>query len=182
MSKPILALIAIGVALLIAVGYWFMPGGNKGQTGPSDYDLTMQAAKEAADALSSQGGRVKDAPNPLGKKAYAVNLSRLTITDKLLEDTQAIGTIIDLDLSKSTVTDDQLGKMSEMGLATFLTKFDLSNTDVSDAGLEKLKNMVVLQQLNLTGTKCTKAGADKFKRNREAQKNIRTHNPTIKFN
>ncbi len=176
-----LALIAVGIALLVVVGYWFMPGGNKGQSGPSDYDLTVQAAKEAADALSSQGGRVKDAPNPLGKKAFAVNLSGLTITDKLLDDTQALGTVIDLDLSKSTITDDQLGKMSEMGLTTFLTKFDLSNTGVSDAGLEKLQNMVVLLNLNLAGTKCTQAGADMFKRKREAQMNIRTHNPTIKL-
>jgi hypothetical protein len=180
MSKPILALVAVGVALLIVVGYWFMPGGGRGQTGPSDYQLSVEAAKDAADALSSQGGRVKEMHYPQGN-AWAVNLSGLTLTNKLLEDVQALGKITELDLSKSTVTDDQLDFMSKLGLTAMLLKLDLSNTGVSDAGLEKLENMMLLTQLNLVGTKCTAAGVEKFKRHRASQKKPPIFPTTIKL-
>lgn len=181
MSKPMMALIAVGVAVLFVVGWIFFPSGNHGQSGPSDYDQKVQAQKDAAEVLSKKGGKVKEMNYAIGK-ASAVNLSGLTITDELMQGLKDLGNISEMDLSNSTVTDDDLGKMTKLNLMTFLTKLDLSNTAVTDAGLDKLENMVFLMQLNLTGSKCTKVGADRFKRNRETQKNIRTHNPTIKLN
>jgi hypothetical protein len=174
MSKPVLALIAVGVALVLIAGYWFWPG-DKGQSGPSDYDRMVQSAKEAGDVITSRGGKVKDAPNPLGKKTWAVSLSGLTIDDSLLQNCQDLGTIIDLDLSKSTVTDELLDEMNKMQLTSLLLKLDLSHTAVTDAGLDKLDHMVVLRDLNLVGTKCTKAGVDRFVRNRDKQPGNRFH-------
>jgi hypothetical protein len=181
MSRVKLVLIAVGISLLIVVGYLYMPTGNHGQSGPSDYELGVQAAKEAADALSSQGGRVKEMSYPQGK-AWAVNLSGMKITDDLLGGVKALGNISELDLSKSNVTDEQLAKMSKMGLMTLVLKLDLSNTAVTDACFDNLQNMVVLQQMNLVGTKCTKAAADKFVRNRDAQKTTKLKNAKIRLN
>jgi hypothetical protein len=180
MSKPILAAICIGVALLVVVVWFFIPS-DRGQTGPSDSDRDLQARKDAAEFLSKKGARVKEMSYPIGK-AYAVDLNGLTISTELLGDVKSLGNVSELNLSKSTVTDEQLGEMSKMGLVTFCNKIDLSSTGITDAGLDKLENMVFLQHMNLAGTKCTAAGAARFKSKRESQRNIRTHNPTIKLN
>ena len=182
MSKPILALIAVGVAVLIIVGYWFFPSSGHGQApGTSDFEQAQQAAKEASDSIAGQGGTVKDAPNPLGKKAYAVKLSGATISDKIIDDIQSLGYVIDLDLSRSKITDQQLAEMNKLGVTTYLLKLDLSQTAISDAGIEGLKNMVLLKELNLAGSQCTKAGADRFKRNHASDKSSRFPTITVKI-
>ena len=181
MSKPMLALIGVGGALVIILAWWFIPTGSHGQSGPSDFDLAQQARQKAVDLLSTKGARVTEKTYPIGK-AYAVNLSGQTITPDLLDQLKALGHVSELDLSKSTVTDDHLGKMSQLGLTNTMAVLDLSNTGVSDEGLNRLENMIFLLRMNLAGSKCTKAGADKFRRNREAQVNIKTRNPTIKLN
>jgi uncharacterized protein YjbI with pentapeptide repeats len=182
MSKPMLALIAVGVSLLIIVGYWFFPRGGQGQApGTSDFEKAQQESKEAADSIAGQGGSVKDAPNPLGRKAYAVKLSGATISDKIIDDLQTLGIVIDLDLSRAKITDQQLAQLNKVGLTTYLLKLDLSYTDISDAAIEGLKNMTLLKELNLTGSKCTKAGAERFKRSHASDKVSKFPNITVKI-
>ena len=183
MSKPMLALAAVGLSLLIIVGYWFFPRGGQGQApGTSDFELAQQATKEASDSIIGQGGSVKDAPNPLNRKAFAVKLSGATISDKIIDDMQTLGTIIELDLSRSTITDQQLAEMNKVGLLTYLLKLDLSKTAISDAGIEGLKHMALLKELNLAGSKCTKAGADQLKSSHAADKASKFPNISVKLN
>jgi hypothetical protein len=181
MSKPMMAIIGAVGALLIVAIYFFWPGGSHGQAGDSDFAKTRKAQTETMDALSSQGGRVKEKTYPIGK-AFIVDLSGMTISDKLLNQVKSLGNISELNLSKSTVTDEDLDKMAKLGLLTLVNKFDLSNTAVTDAGLEKCQNMIFLGQMNLVGTKCTAAGVTRFKRAREQQPNNKTRNPGIKLN
>jgi hypothetical protein len=156
-------------------------GCGKGD-GLSDYDRMKQDQQSAADALTSQGGKVKEMHYPQGS-AWSVDLSSVTVTDDLLRKVKELGRITELDLSKSTVTDDQLGLLSELGVTTLLLKLDLGNTAITDAGLEKLQNLALLSQMNLTGTRVTPAAVERFKKNRLADTRVREafKKPTIRL-
>jgi hypothetical protein len=181
MSRPMLALISVGFALLIVVVYWFIPRSGQGQTGPSDYELKMAAQKDTAQAVTSLGGHVTPKSFAQGN-ASAVDLSGAQITDKLIDELGKLGPVCELNLSKSTVTDDQLGKMTKLGIPTFVLKMDLSHTGITDAGLDQLDNMVVLSDMNLVGSKCTAAGVAKFRQRRNSAKNTRITRTSYKLN
>ena len=176
MSKPMLALVGVGFALLIVAVYWFIPRSGAGQTGPSDRDLKIEAQKNTAQAVATLGAKVTPKSFPQGN-ASAVDLSGAQITDQLIDELGKLGPVCELNLR-----DDQLGKMTSLGIPTFVLKMDISNTGITDAGLEKLDNMVVLSQMNLVGSKCTKAGVEKFKQRRNSARNTKITTTTYKLN
>ncbi len=181
MSKPMLALVSVGFALVVVAIYFILPRGDHGQTGPSDRDQRIEAQKNTATAITGLGGRITPKSFPQGN-ASAVDLSGVQVTDKLIDELGKLGPVCELNLSKSTVTDDQLGKMTKLSIPTFVIKMDLSQTGITDAGLDQLDNMIVLSDMNLTGSKCTAAGVAKLKARRNAAPSTRIRTTRYKLN
>jgi len=156
-----------GLALTLTVGACSKP-----YDGVSDADREQQAKQAALDAASQHGLKMTEKTYLPGKKAWAVDMKGLTVTDDMFHKLKDAGQIAELDLSDSTVTDTQLALIRDLGVGAVLFKLDLSNTKVTDTGLGYLEGLPLLANIKATGTAITAAGADQYK-------NARANNPKV---
>lgn len=156
------AAIAVGCAA-ITIGAC-----SQDPNGPGSYHAVMEAKAQAEEKLKSQGAKLEMKSYPQGS-AWAVDLSKQTITDETWAALQALGLVAELDLSGTAINDGQLDRVNE--IATVLTRLNLSQTEVTDEALTKLK-LGFLTQLDLTGTKVTPGAIAMFLKKRSEDPTI----------
>lgn len=158
-TATVAARMGLGVALALLIGC-----GSDGKTGLLEKEIAQQTV--GVDLLKQRGAKFTEKQYKQGK-AWAIDLSGLTITDDMMAALKQVGPITDLNFNKSTLNDAQMAKINERSICGFLLVLDVGHTEVGDAGLEQLKDDGLLTKLVLTGSKVTPQGLARWKKARE---------------
>lgn len=136
--------------------------------GVSDFEQRKQRLENAEADLKAKGGTIVKKSYPQGD-AFAVDMSKITIDDDVLQRIRSLGRITELNLSGSTITDEQLTSLAVPETLGFLLKLDVSDTAITDTGLVATAPLPLLSDVNVKGSKVTDAGIAEFKKKHPAK-------------